>query len=110
MSLLIELPLIVSAQRYHNLFKSGNRDTIKAATEAKPYDRNSFFSAISTFQSNMLTARAMSLAEQTVEHFPNTHIAWKLPLDSTLKGCASRGEAFLKLHELDSNSPYFSTG
>jgi hypothetical protein len=93
MSLLIELPPIVSAQRYHNLFKSGNRDTIKAATVAKPYDWNSFFSASSTFQSNIPTAEAMSLAEKAVKHFPNSHIAWKLPLDSTPKGCASREEA-----------------
>ncbi len=77
---------------------------------AKPYGRDSFFYLISTFQSNKHTAEALSIAEQTIEHSQNSHSAWKLPLDSASKGFASRDEAFLKLNELDSNNPQFSTG
>jgi hypothetical protein len=105
--LLVALPPFVSAQRYYNSFKTGNGEIIKAATVAKPYNRNSFLYTISAFQSNKFTAEALSLAEQAVKHFPNSYSAWKLLLDLAPEGSTSREQAFSKLHELDPNNPAY---
>ena len=106
-SLLIALPPFVSAQRYYNSFKSGNVEVIKAATVAKPYNRNGFFNTISAFQSNKFTAEALLLAEQGVKHFPNSYSAWKLLFDLAPKDSALREGALSKLHELDPNNPEY---
>jgi O-antigen ligase len=105
--LLIALPPFVTAQRYYNSFKSGNGEIIKAATLAEPYNRNSFFYTIGAFRSNKFTAEALSLAEQSVKHFPNSYSAWKLLLDLSPEGSSTHEQAFSKLHELDPNNPEF---
>ena len=107
MGLLVALPPFVSAQRYYNSFKSGNGEIIKAATVAKPYNRNSFFYTISAFQSNKFTAEALTLAEQAVKHFPNSYNSWKLLLNLAPEGSSSRDEARSRLHELDPNNPEY---
>ena len=107
LGLLAALPPFVSAQRHYNSFKSGNGEIIKAATVAKPYNRNSFIYTISAFQSNKFTAEALTLAEQAVKHFPNSYIAWKLLLNLAPEGSSSRDEARSRLHELDPNNPEY---
>ena len=105
--LLVALPPFVTAQRYYNSFKSGNGEIIKAATVAKPYNRNSFIYTISAFQSNKYTAEALSLAEQAVKHFPNSYNSWKLLLDLAPEDSLLSKQAFSKLHELDPNNPAY---
>ena len=105
--LLVALPPFVTAQRYYTSFKSGNGEIIKAATVAKPYNRNSFIYTISAFQSNKYTAEALSLAEQAVKHFPNSYNSWKLLLDLAPVDSLLSKQAFSKLHELDPNNPAY---
>lgn len=103
----LALPPITSANAYYNSFKTSDAREIKAATYAKPYNRNSFIQVSRLLKANQFDSMALEVATDGVRYFPNSFLTWRALLDVTKEGTELRDEALSRLHELDPNNPDF---